>query len=197
MSRRSIWDEPTQTAAPPALPLEASPAQTVLESLRPAPVRRSSTPREPVVTYRGIPPELHTRLKTAAEKTFGVPVGELARFCLEHALLAVAAGALPIEPQLTDGRRTLYPTWQSGAKPAVSPARQSRKPKSKAQPNIAYRGVPPEIAHQVEELAHRPGVQLPIGEVARLLLEFGLDQIESGDLKPTVYEIPVRRSFYA
>ena len=61
-----------------------------------------------VVTYRGIPKELHEDLKRIAVG-LGVPVGELARAFLEHSLADYESGALSLTTAETVTKSTLYP----------------------------------------------------------------------------------------
>ena len=61
-----------------------------------------------VVTYRGIPKELHEDLKRTAAG-MGVPVGELARAFLEHSLADYESGTLSLAPAETVTKATLYP----------------------------------------------------------------------------------------
>jgi len=61
-----------------------------------------------VVTYRGIPAELHRQIKEIADKK-GVPVGEVARAFLEYALEAYQDGDLELSANPVLGKRTLYP----------------------------------------------------------------------------------------
>ncbi len=61
-----------------------------------------------VATYRGIPPELQAQIKKIADD-LDVPVGDVARAFLQHALEAYQAGQLRVKPQLKTGKRTLFP----------------------------------------------------------------------------------------
>lgn len=61
-----------------------------------------------VATYRGIPPELKAKIAKIARKHH-VPVGEVARAFLEHALVAYKAGELELNAQFGTGKLTLYP----------------------------------------------------------------------------------------
>lgn len=60
-----------------------------------------------VVSYRGIPKQIHQAItKIAAEKE--VPVGEVARALLEHALRAYQEGRLDLNPAPRSGKFTLF-----------------------------------------------------------------------------------------
>jgi predicted DNA-binding protein len=61
-----------------------------------------------VVTYRGVPAELQQRINELAQRNY-VPAGEVARLLLEHALEALEAGKIAVNPVLEKGRLTLFP----------------------------------------------------------------------------------------
>lgn len=61
-----------------------------------------------VATYRGIPKHLKNEIKRVAKKHH-VPVGEVARAFLEHALLAYEQGELELQAEFGPGKLTLYP----------------------------------------------------------------------------------------
>ena len=61
-----------------------------------------------VVTYRGIPAELHRQIKEIADKK-GVPVGEVARRLLEYGLAAYLVGDLKLPAAPRRGKLTLFP----------------------------------------------------------------------------------------
>lgn len=60
------------------------------------------------VSYRGVPQELHERLKGVADK-LGVPVGEVARAFLQFGLDAYERGDLELSPTPVQPKNTLFP----------------------------------------------------------------------------------------
>ena len=61
-----------------------------------------------VVTYRGIPKDVHEAVKGIAGK-LGVPIGEVVRAFLEHGIDQYQSGALPLKPREKVTKSTLYP----------------------------------------------------------------------------------------
>jgi len=61
-----------------------------------------------VVTYRGIPQELHERVKEIA-KALHVNTGDVARRFLEYAIEAYEEGSLQLDAVVISTKRTLYP----------------------------------------------------------------------------------------
>lgn len=103
--RRSLQDQ-----------VPEEPADGVPEVLRRRPKRQRDRSWERrqrragnVVTYRGVPEELHEEIKAVAAG-LGVNVGEVARAFLEHGLAAYRSGALELDPVAEAVTRTLYPS---------------------------------------------------------------------------------------
>ncbi len=59
-------------------------------------------------TYHGVTDEIKARMDAIAEH-YRVPVGEVARFFLEHGLAAYRAGELALEKTVVQTRHSLYP----------------------------------------------------------------------------------------
>jgi len=201
-SQPSGWadDAPAETSSPAA----SSPAD-VLSGLRVADRKRDNRVRTPVVSYRGVPKALMTRLKSVAAR-HGVPAGELARYLMEIGLSAHHNGTQPIVSELA-GKYTLYPPESSqwNAKP-VPPAQIHKKAKKK-KPGFmddeaekveiaAFRGLPQSLRDDIEKTA--ASLLVSNGEVARKLLETGLDAVQSGAITLPVYQVvkSVGRSLY-
>jgi hypothetical protein len=147
------------------------------------PRRADKRKREPVATYRGIPEATQNQLHRAADE-LNVSVGILARFLFEYGLEQIDRGALRLEPVLVPAGHTLYPAaWDEPGK--------RRRPKSKSRRSsqpVAYRGVPDDTRQAMVALAAR--LDIPVGELARCLLDYGLEQMHKGKLSPPLYEAP-------
>jgi hypothetical protein len=99
-----------------------------------------------------------------------------------------------LEPTLAAGRRTLFPPsgWSGGH---YEPAKgMPRRKKKESAPRVSYRGIPNETVQAVEALAGR--LVTPIGEVARRLLEFGLEAYEAGNLPMQTYAVVMKNTLY-
>lgn len=135
--------------------------------------------REPVITYRGIPDALQRNLERLTVN-LDVPLGILVRYLLEYGLEEIKAGRLTLNPQLVKVGLTLYPEKESG----LRKVRRARSKGASGKP-VAYRGIPIATHRSIIDLAHKLGV--PIGEVARNLLEYGAEQVRTGALHPVTY----------
>lgn len=99
------------TATVPAEPTEAVPE--VLDH-RPSTAQRDrdwekkQRKNGDVVTYRGVPKHLQHEIACIAAKHH-VPVGEVARAFLEHALVAYEQDQLALNAHFGPGKLTLYP----------------------------------------------------------------------------------------
>jgi hypothetical protein len=98
---REIPEEPVE-AIPKALKHKPSQAK------RNRSWERLQRDRGIVVTYRGIPSELHESVKDLADELW-VNVGDVVRAFLEYSLEAYESGDLELEPQFKIGKMTLYP----------------------------------------------------------------------------------------
>ena len=61
------------------------------------------------------------------------------------------------------------------------PSREKRTRRwEKSHPRVSYRGVPPELQAELKQVA--TALSVPVGQVARAFLEFGLAAYKCGDL---------------
>jgi hypothetical protein len=136
-----------------------------------------------IATFRGIPLTLHQSVKSIA-KDLGVSPGELARFFLEKGLGQIASGEDEIAPTFVPGGYTLYPDEQKAvtSRPRRKRSKTGQKPRS-------YYGVPREVVQAVLDQSHALGVTQ--GELARHLLERGVQRYRSGDL--ALEPVPVQQ----
>ena len=202
MGRKSVWNTNTHPAEQPESngwethnltpgPKGGEKAPTVADQI-PEARRMDRREREPVVTFYGIPDEVHKALKKVADD-LGVPVGDVARYFFEQGLIAMATGKLRVEPRLSEGRRTLFPTdgvkmpsnWGAPPTPKQAAAARAAKRKKKPGKKVSYRGVPRELVKGMSGAAER--MKAPIGELARKLLEWGLTEYTAGRLTMTAY----------
>lgn len=195
MGRKSVWEEEENSWVGKA----AMPGpMTVLEQIPVAEKKKSSWSSQGpqmVVTFRGVPAELHEQVKKLADD-LGVAAGEVARFLLEFSLGAVVRGELRLDPTLAEGRRTLFPPegWGASSYIPVGTLPRRKRTKGKAAPKVSYRGIPEGTTQQVEELAGR--LVVPIGELARRLLEFGLEAYRAGKLPMQTYAVITKNTLY-
>ena len=158
------------------------------------------------ITYRGIPQSVQDAINDLAE-SLGVPRDELVRAIFEFALSKFEAGALMIQPYPKAQRMTLFPEkghpnkdragtnsyreWINQAFPKPSTKQISRlpkhhtrepKPKERWEVRATYR-LPEIMRAQVKALANENYV--PVGEIAFLFLDYGLQAYHSGELALT------------
>ena len=127
-----------------------------------------------IATFRGIPKKLHEEIKKTASE-LGVPPGELARYFLEVGLKQIEEGEDVVEPKFVPGGFTLYP--EEGPK---QPRKRNRKKAKTLQQPRSYYGVPREVVKAVLDRSNNVGVTQ--GEMARYLLEKGLERYREGTL---------------
>ena len=127
-----------------------------------------------IATFRGIPKKLHEAIKATASE-LGVSPGELARYLLEVGLSRIDAGEDVVEPKFVPGGFTLYP--EEGPK---QPRRRGKKKSKALQQPRSYYGVPREVVKAVLDRSNDVGVTQ--GEMARYLLEKGLERYRKGTL---------------
>ncbi len=113
-------------------------------------------------------------------------MGVLARFYFEQGLQAHQEGRLRMVSSFINMGYSLYPgSWEEAGK--------LRRPKPKKgkevqRPNpVAFRGLPQSLRDRVSALADQLGV--PVGEVARKLIEYGNEQYQHGALAVTLYPV--------
>jgi hypothetical protein len=121
----------------------------------------------PKVSYRCFPKELKMALNRVADE-LRVPVGYLAYFIFEDGLYEYSEERLTFTSTLSPNGYTMYPEEQ---RKNGKPAKGSSAP---AQLVVTFHGIPADIDAQIQEIANR--IQTPKGEVARRLIEFGLER---------------------
>lgn len=194
-SRRSVFGAGTGEEQPVGLPL--------IESAHQAPIVSSAAPLSVVeqlhyaepksappsqqrrrinqVSYRGFPDVLKQAIHEATQELL-VSTDEFVLALLEYALGKYQAGKLPIDPQPTRIKMTLFPT---DPKP-VSTGIQNKKPKAKKiEPPrwatvVTFRGIPPVVRGAVKDIGAENDI--PIGEVAAFLIDHALRAFRSGEL---------------
>ena len=140
----------------------------------------------PAMTFRGVPPELHTAIKEVA-KDLQVNVDDVARAFLEYSLRCYEMGRLRIEPVLHQ-KLTLFPEgrragWYEAEPGRGSPPVKTKKPSDKKnkpwQFRVSYR-LPPEFRQVLRRLRQQKSV--PVGELVTTLLDHALEAYHQGKL---------------
>lgn len=161
---------------------------TWLQTAEKTPRTRTWEKANRAVTYRGVPPQLHGRIK-ALSGELGVNLDDVARAFLEFGLACYQRGELRIEPVLNlkltlfpKGKRGWYENQQKPAPPPPTPRKTKAKPdphKPWRLPRVSYR-LPDAIRQQVDEVRQQKNV--PVGEVVTLFFAHALEAYENGRL---------------
>lgn len=162
----------------PSVPL------SVVEQLNYAETRKSSTSsrrRPGQVSYRGFPNGLMEKTREAAQ-VLQVTVDEVIRATMEYALGAYCSGRLSLDPSPASLKMTLYP---EDSKTIVnSPRGKDPKRKKTAAPRwttvVTFRGIPQPVQGAIRQMAEEHDI--PVGEVAAYLVEYGINAFRSGEL---------------
>lgn len=210
--RRSIWEQPPAGEAsvqpddsptwgsPAAAEPQAPAAVPVIEQLRVAEARqrdRSWEKSNRSMLIRGLPVKLCQSIKGIA-LALQVRADDVARAFLEYSLLCYQRGEIHVTPVLYEQRRTLFPDprsdWGKDQLPGwyekvwdpqppelpVSPRKSKTVEEKPWQRQVSYRGIPDEMQTAMRELHRQHNV--PLGEIATLLLGHALDAYQSGRL---------------
>jgi hypothetical protein len=189
------WGDTTEVE-PPAPPM----ATPVIEQLRVAEKKsrdRSWEKANRSMLIRGLPGRLHQAIKEIAS-ILQVRADDVARAFLEYGLLCYQRGEIHITPVLSDQHLTLFPSprsewgkdqlpgwyekiWDPQAPIPPAPARKGKAVAEKPwQRQVSYRCIPEEVQSAIREL-HRQ-YNVPLGEIATLLLGYGLEAYQNGRL---------------
>ena len=131
------------------------------------PKKKDTHSSGPKVSYRCFPKELKMALNRAADE-LRVPVGYLAYYIFEDGLAEYHEDRLMFTSTLSPNGYTMYPDEQ---RKNGKPAKGSSAP---TQLVVTFHGIPAEVDQQIQEIANQ--IQTPKGEVARRLIEFGLER---------------------
>jgi len=192
------WDRSEQRGQP-------EPPKPILEQLRLAELKKrnriweAKAENRPMV-FRRIPPDLRDSVRDTADE-LGVRADDVARAFLEYGLLCCQRGQLKIQPVLSEGRRTLFPTdrahlrqtsagWREvdgKAQPRTAPKKKKSRNANSNLPiwkcQASYRGIPAGVQDALRQI-HRTA-HVPLGEVAALLLGYALEAYLQGLLVMT------------
>ncbi|MBI9047685.1 MAG: hypothetical protein JEZ06_24580 [Anaerolineaceae bacterium] len=137
-------------------------------------------------TYRGISVSLQTKLKHQALE-LGVPVSDLARAFFEFGIQSLNENKLDLDPKPRGRHMTLYPfEGYEGSDNNLSESQvDAKKSFKEAPPKDAWRSIvsyriPPELHFQIKSISQQKTV--PVGELACVLLKYGLEKYETGTL---------------
>lgn len=192
--RRSVFGTPSQTEVEadgvrttPLLnerTIEPSAPLSVVEQLKFAETRKASAPprrRPGQVSYRGFPNGLMEKIRAAANE-LQVTVDEVVRATLEYALGTYWSGRLAIDPSPAKIKMTLYP--KNSKTRATTFHRSGQKRKKTESPRwttvVTFRGIPQPVHGAIRHVAEEHDI--PVGEVAAYLIEYGINAFRSGEL---------------
>jgi hypothetical protein len=192
--RRSVFGAPSQTEveavgvrSTPLLnerTIEASAPLSVVEQLKFAETRKASTSprrRPGQVSYRGFPNGLMEKIRAAANE-LQVTVDEVIRATLEYALGTYWSGRLALDPSPAKIKMTLYP--KDSKTRVTTSQRKGPKRKKTETPRwttvVTFRGIPQPVQGAVRQVADEHDI--PVGEVAAYLIEYGINAFRSGEL---------------
>lgn len=202
MPRRSIWDDEEEQPKP-AIPdpqpgFSPAPPKSILDSLRAEPPKKrdrswDNARSQFVATYRGIPKDIQDMIKEIAAE-LEVKTGDVARALFEFSLESANRAELVFEAHPRGVRMTLFGpedrdknSQQVARKwppPQGAPKRKREKePERLWKQVVSYHGIPPEVQQQIKAIADQHTV--PVGEVAAMLLKYGLEALSSGRLELT------------
>jgi hypothetical protein len=150
------------------------------------------------ILFRRVPPGLRDAVKKIAE-SLQVRADDGARAFLEFGLTCYQKGEIQIQPVLSEGRLSLFPTpdnawgknplpgwyekvWEQ--QPPVKQNQKNRRPANEQEKpwkwQVSYRGIPMELHTALRELHQEKNV--PLGEVAALFLGHSLQAYQNGRL---------------
>ena len=137
------------------------------------PARLKTSERAPIrhkAVFRCIPSTLKNELDQLAGE-LNVPMGYLAYYLFETGLNDFNASRLSIKSHLTVDGYTLYPNEHHRA------GRPLKNAKPKKDKLVGFHGVPKAIVDEIAQIAEQ--ILVPQGEVARRLLEHGIEKHRS------------------
>jgi hypothetical protein len=163
---------------------EPSVPRSIVEQLKFAETKKTSpTPRRRPgqVSYRGFPDGLMERIRAAANE-LQVTVDEIVRATLEYALGTYWSGRLVLDPSPTKIKMTLYP--KDAKTRSTTFQRTGQKRKKPGVPRwttvVTFRGIPQPVQGAIKQIAEDRDI--PVGEVAAFLIEYGIHAFRSGEL---------------
>lgn len=145
-------------------------ARADVEAPKPKPPKARYPSIRPKAVFRCIPGTLKTELDQLAAE-LNVPMGYLAYYLFETGLGDFHAGRLPIQSHLTVDGYTLYPDEHRRA------GRPLKNAKPKKEKLVGFHGVPKDIVNEIAQIAEQ--ILIPQGEVARRLIEYGIEKHRS------------------
>jgi hypothetical protein len=142
--------------------------------------KKDTRKREPIVNFRCIPKKVKSELDQLAIR-YDLPMGVLVTFIFESGLQDLAAGKLVLKPELTRAGRSLYADKEARVgRPLGGGAKGGKKAEDKDTIQTAFRGVSTTLRDRIRAVAEGKGMKVPVGEVARALLEHGIKHIKNG-----------------
>ncbi len=196
-TENNTWDEglfnanQTPAASSPVLSSSSSSLlnmMPVAEERQPRSRDWERSKRENAVSYRGVPPEVQTGIKTVAAE-LEVNAEEVARAFLEFSLNAFRNEEIQIQPHPKGRLMTLFPEGWSrhvgwtdlGWGKREDPGREKKKRKTALWRNVVtYRGIPFEVKKAIQDISNEH--YIPVGELATLFLSHALLSFKNGRL---------------
>jgi hypothetical protein len=196
-AENKTWDESLFNANQPqavSSPVIASPTSSLLNMMPVAEERQrrsrdwERSRRENAVSYRGIPPEIQTGIKSIAAE-IEVNAEEVARAFLEFGLNAFRNGEIQIQPHPKGRLMTLFPEGWSrhvgwtdmgwGKREETSRGKKKRPP-ALWRNVVTYRGIPAEVKQAIQVISKEH--YIPVGELATLFLSHAYMSFKNGRL---------------
>lgn len=196
-AENQTWDEGLFNANQmPAVssPVFGSPSSALLNMMPIAEERQrrsrdwERSRRENAVSYRGIPPEIQTGIKTVAAE-IEVNAEEVARAFLEFGLNAFRNGEIQIQPHPKGRLMTLFPegwnrhvgwTDMGWGKREETLRGKKKRPTALWRNVVTYRGIPPEVKQAIQAISNEHSI--PVGELATLFLSHAYLSFKNGRL---------------
>lgn len=131
--------------------------------------------------YRCIPDYVNEGIATLATE-FSVPTGLLARYFFDYGLEDIQNGAVRLVVFPSVSGLTLFPDeYKRRGRP--NQKSHSKTQKEKRSSTTGFHGVPQKLHEDIKNLAERRKIR--VGEVARFLLEYGLECHKNGTRRLT------------
>lgn len=179
--RNPFGDIPANESAPVTPP-------DIYESLPVAVLRRRKRDWErehqnEKVVYRGVDPQAALQVRQLAEELH-VPVGEVARALLEYGLIAHSRGDLNLAPRPNPERlrMTLFPKGDVSKRKAGKAGKRKGGKEASWRVVTTWRNFSAELKNEIGVLASDKGLDIPVGELVSVFLQYALKDYARGEL---------------
>jgi hypothetical protein len=179
--RNPFGDIPVNESAPATPP-------DIYESLPMAAPRRRKRDWERAhqnekVVYRGVDPQAALQVRQLAEELH-VPMGEAARALLEYGLDAYSRGNLNLAPRPNPERlrMTLFPKGVAVKRKAGRKGKRKGAKEASWRVVTTWRNFSAELKDEIGVLASDEGLDIPVGELVSVFLQYAFKAYSSGEL---------------